>query len=145
MNYPEEIEGTYLEIAATREQIKRRRAKIRSLEIDITVEATTAKGPDNKLLLSNDLMRKAAVEKMVGESEEFSGLAEELGHLEQDEDRLQARLERLRLEVKLHILECEQNNAIAALKVADAIWHARTNAGKASDADEPEAEFSLPF
>src|SRR4029077_13775429 len=115
----------FLELAATDERIRRRRAEIRSLELDITLDATTAKDEHGKLILSNEMQRKAAIEKMLVEKTEYAEYAEELSGLEQDRIKLQARLERLRLELKLHILECEQNNAIAALKVADAIYHAR--------------------
>jgi hypothetical protein len=125
LNYPEEIEGTFLELAAKDEEIRRRRLEIRSLELDITLDATTAKGEDGKLILTNDTQRKAAIEKMLAEKAEYAEYGESLSNLEQDRIKLQARLERLRLELKLHILECEQNNAIAALKVADAIYHAR--------------------
>jgi hypothetical protein len=125
MNYPEEIEGCYLEIAATREQIKRRRSKIRALEIDIAAEATTAKGPDGKLLLSNESMRKAAIEKMTVESEEYPVLAEELGNLEKDEDKLVARLDRLRSEFKVWLLDREEQVHLTAIHAIDAIFAAR--------------------
>jgi hypothetical protein len=138
LNYPEEIEGCVLELAACNEQIRRRRLEIRSLEIDIAAEATTAKGPDGKLLLSNETQRKAAIEKMLVETTEYAEYAETLGNLEQDKVKLEARLERRRLEAKLHILECEQNNAIAAMKVADAIYNARHN-------DQFPQEVELPF
>jgi hypothetical protein len=142
LNYPEEIEATFIELAATDERIRRRRLEIRSLELEITLDATTAKGADGKLLLSNETQRKAAIEKMLAEKAEYAEYAEEISNLEQDRIKLQARLERRRLELKLHILDCEQNNALAALKVADAIYYARTTAqDKGPVADEP----LLPF
>jgi hypothetical protein len=138
LNFPKEIEDCYLELAATDEQIRRRRLEVRSLELDITLDATTAKDANGKLLLSNEMQRKAAIEKMLAEKTEYADYAESISNLEQDRIKLQARLERLRLELKLHILECEQNNAIAALKVADAIYAAR------HDGQFPQ-EVELPF
>jgi hypothetical protein len=125
MNYPEEIEGIRLEIAAANEQIKRRRTNIRTLEIDIAAEATTAKGPDGKLLLTNETQRKATIEKMVTESEEYSGFAEELGNLEQDKIKLEARLDRYLMEFKLHLLDREEQVHLTTIRAIDAIFAAR--------------------
>jgi hypothetical protein len=142
VNYPEEIEGSVLEIAATVEQIKRRRSAIRAIEIDIAAEATTAKGPDGKLLLTNETQRKAAIEKMVAESEEYSTIADELGNLEQDKVKLEARLERQRMEWRSHLQDREEQVYQAAIRAADAIRQVR------QDYPIPhhvEAEIELPF
>ena len=61
----------------------------------------------------------------LAENRGISEIATELGNLEQDRMKLQARLERLRMEFKVEMLEAEQRNHLAALKVADAIYHAR--------------------
>jgi hypothetical protein len=141
MKYPEEIEATFLELAGFDERIKGKRSQVRSLELQITLDVTTAKDAQGKLVLSNEKQREGAVAKYLAESQEYADLATELCNLEQDRIKLQARLERLRLECKLHILECEQNNALAALKVADAIFYARTTQDRVSSANDP----LLPF
>lgn len=141
MNYPEEIEATFLELAATDEQIRRRRLEVRSLELDITLEATTAKGADGKLILSNEMQRKAAIEKMLAEKAEYAEYAETLSNLEQDRIKLQARLERLRTELKLHFQDRDLNVALTTLRAADAIFRART----AQDKGEISDGLILPF
>ena len=141
MNLPEEIENTFLELAAFDERIKARRAKVRSLELQITLDVTTAKDPETgKLLLTNEKQREAAIASTLAESEEYAELATDLGNLEQDRLRLQARLERLRMEFRVEMLEAEQRNHLACLKVADAIYAARNY-----QLPRTEAEIELPF
>jgi hypothetical protein len=142
MNLPEEIENTFLELAAFDERIKSRRARVRSIELQITLDVTTAKDPTTgKLLLSNDKQRESAVASALTEDSEYAEIAEQLSNLEQDRLRLQARLERLRMEFKVEMLEAEQRNYLAALKVADAIYAARFN----MPPPPYEAEIELPF
>ena len=149
MNLPEEIENTFLELAAFDERIKQRRSRVRSLELQITLDVTTAKDPETgKLLLTNEKQREAAIANQLADSVEYDELATELGNLEQDRLRLQARLERLRMEFKVEMLEAEQRNHLAALKVADAIYAARVQPGYSMTTRGPltyEAEIELPF
>lgn len=145
MKLPEEIENTFLELASFDERAKAKRSKLRALEIQITLDVTTAKDPTTgKLLLSNEKQRDAAIASTLAESEEYSELATELGNLEQDRLRLQARLERLRMEFKVEMLEAEQRNHLAALRVADAIYSART-APQLYQLPQIEDEIQLPF
>lgn len=143
MNLPEEIENTYLELAAVRERMKGKRTRVRSLELQIAFDVTTAKDESGKLILTNEKQREAAIAKMLAESQDYVGMAKELGNDEQDETHLMARLERLRMEFKVEMLEAEQRNHLAALKVADAIYAARTNGAYQLPQIEPEIE--LPF
>ena len=70
---------------------------MRALELQIILDVTTAKDPETgKLLLTNEKQREAAIATTLAESE-IRELATELGDLEQDRLRLQARLERLRM------------------------------------------------
>ena len=140
MNLPEEIENTFLELAAFDERIKSRRARVRSIELQIQLEVTTLQDGNGKLLLTNEKQREGAIAKALAESEEYAELATELGNLEQDRLRLQARLERLRMEFRVEMLEAEQRNHLAALKVADAIYAARNY-----QLPQPEPEVELPF
>jgi hypothetical protein len=141
LNLPEEIENTFLELAAFDERIKQRRSRVRSLELQITLDVTTAKDPETgKLLLTNEKQREAAIASTLAESEEYAELATELGNLEQDRLLLQARLERLRMEFRVEMLEAEQRNHLAALKVADSIWAARNY-----QLPRAEPEIELPF
>jgi molecular chaperone GrpE (heat shock protein) len=140
LNLPEEIENTFLELAAFDERIKQRRSRVRSLELQITLDACSAKDESGKPVLKNEREREAAIATMLSESEEFAELATELGNLEQDRLRLQARLERLRMEFKVEMLEAEQRNHLAALKVADSIWAARNY-----QLPRAEPDIVLPF
>jgi hypothetical protein len=141
LNLPEEIENTFLELAAFDERIKARRARVRSIELQITLDVTTAKDESGKLILTNEKQREAAIASTLAESEEYAEIAIELGNLEQDRLRLQARLERLRMEFRVEMLEAEQRNHLAALKVADAIYYARHDKHVPVEAQE----VTLPF
>jgi chromosome segregation ATPase len=138
MNYPEEIEGAFLELAATDERIRRRRLEIRSLELDITLDATTAKDEHGKLILSNEMQRKAAIEKMLTERKEYAEYAEELSGLEQDRIKLQARLRRLEMEFKVEMTAADYRNALAILESANAIFKVRHG-------EQLPPEFEMPF
>jgi len=141
MNLPEEIENTFLELAAFDERIKARRARVRSIELQIQLEVTTLQDGNGKLLLTNEKQREGAIAKALAENEEYSESAEQLSNLEQDRLRLQARLERLRMEFRVEMLEAEQRNHLAALKVADSIWAARQH----PLVNGVEDEIQLPF
>jgi hypothetical protein len=122
---PKEIEATYLELASFEDRITAKDTKLRALVLEKTLEVTTLQGPDGKLLLTNDKQRDGAIAKALAESPEYAEIAEELGNLKQDRLRLQARLERLRMEFRELMIDAEHRNALAALKVADAIYSAR--------------------
>jgi molecular chaperone GrpE (heat shock protein) len=112
------------------------------LELQITLDVTTAKDPTTgKLLLTNEKQRDAAIAQALADESEYAELAEQLSNLEQDRLRLQARLERLRMEFKVEMLEAEQRNHLAALKVADAIYYARHDKHVPAEAQE----VTLPF
>jgi hypothetical protein len=139
---PKEIEATYLELASFEDRITAKDTKMRALVLETTLTVTTMQDGNGKLLLTNDKQREGAIAQRLAESEEYSELATDLGNLKQDRLRLQARLERLRLEFREMMIDAEHRNALAALKVADAIHHARFAAGYPM-AREPEPE--LPF
>ena len=137
MNYPQEIEAALLELANIDDQLKARRSSIRNLELEVTLDACGAKDEQGKLILTNDKQREGAVARMLSERDDYNGLAREVGNIERERRILEARLERLRMEFKLEVLAAEQRNALSALKVADAIYFARTV--------RPEQEVELPF
>jgi hypothetical protein len=139
LKYPEEIEGVCLELAATDEQIKRRRARIRKLEQDVTLEACSAKDENGKPVLKNEREREAAIARLLSESTEYAEQAEELSGLEDDRIKLMARHQRLRDEFREELLDRQYRNDLAALKVADAIYSARFNA------PPRDVEIVLPF
>lgn len=141
MEYPQQIEATFLEIALIDEELKQRRNAVRTIELEVTFDVTSAKDENGKLILTNEKQREGAIAKMLAEHEGYNQLAKQLSNLEHDRVVCQARLERLRMELKLHILEAEQRNYLAALKVADSIYHARQNGSMVIV--EPEIE--LPF
>jgi hypothetical protein len=148
MNLPEEIENTFLELASFDERIKGKRSRVRALELEKTLEVTTMQDGNGKLLLTNDKQREGAIAKALAECEEYCELATELGNLEQDKLRLTARLERLRMEFRVEMLEAEQRNHLAALKVADAIYMARGQPSyslSVTSRQGYETEIELPF
>ena len=69
MNLPEEIEATFLHIAAMDEQLKVLRSSIRTVEIDITLDVVGARDDRGKPVLSNEMLREAAVAKTLAENE----------------------------------------------------------------------------
>ncbi len=121
---PKEIESTYLELAAVKERARVKRSRVRSLELQITLEACSAKDEAGKPILKNEREREAAIATMLAE---FKEVATELSGDESDETHLMARLERLRMEFKVEMLESEQRNALALMKAADAWYTARHN------------------
>jgi hypothetical protein len=125
LNYPEETEGVILEIIGVDEQIKRRRSSIKALEQQITLDACSAKDEAGKPVLKNEREREAAIATMLSESEKYSETATELGNFEQDKRRLEARLERLRMEFRQEMQANQYRNDLAALRLADAIYAAR--------------------
>jgi hypothetical protein len=145
MEYPLEIEKALLSLAEIDDQLKARRAAIRTLELDTTLDACSAKDEKGKPILSNETMREAAISKMLEEKEEYADLGRQVAGLERDRITVNARLERLRLELKLHILEAEQRNHIAALKVADSIYFARTANGAYRPYSIDTQEIEMPF
>lgn len=146
MDYPERIEAALLEIFDVKRKLMDRRAAMRSLEISITVTATTAKDPQTgKLLLTNETQRTAAIAKNLEEDEDYRKQLTEVRDLELQLAQAEASLERLRMEFRVHMLDYERNNSIAALRVADSIFFARHTpvAGFINGGAEPEVE--LPF
>jgi hypothetical protein len=145
-NYPERIEAALLEIFDVKRKLGDRRASMRSLEINVTVHHSTAKDPTTgKLLLTNETQRTSAIAKHLEEDEDYRAQLSEVRDLELQLAQAEASLERLRMEFRVHMLDAERNNAIAALKVADSIFYARHTpvAGFINGRSEPEVE--LPF
>jgi hypothetical protein len=142
MNYPLEIEAALVELSEIDEQLRAKRSSIRSLELDVTLDACGAKDENGKLILTNDRQREGAVARMLSEREDYTELGKGLANLERERRILEARLERLRLEVKLEILAAEQRNALANLRVADSLFYARTN-GAPYRMEQQEIE--MPF
>jgi hypothetical protein len=146
MNIPEEIEAILLHIAAMDEQLKVLRSSIRTVEIDVTLDVVGAKDDRGKPVLGNEKLREAAIAKTLADDERYANLAREVSTVEQERLKFQAKLERLRMEFKLQLLEAEQRNYIAAMKVADAIFYARTANGDLVKIQyESQAEVELPF
>jgi predicted aminopeptidase len=122
---PQQIEAAMLRLIDIDEERNSKEAFLRKIESKVTLDLTGAKDDKGKLILTNDKQREAAIAEYLEANEDFRKLYAERRTLDRERAALLATLERLRIEVKLHILECEQRNAIAALKVADAIWNAR--------------------
>lgn len=145
MEHPQQIEKALNDIAFIDDQLRQRRQAIRKIELDVTLDIAGARGEDGKLICTNEKQREGAIAKMLEESSDYRELGKGVGELERDRAALMARLERLRLEVRLEILEAEQRNHLAALKVADSIYFARTTNGTFRPARMEPPDIEMPF
>jgi hypothetical protein len=142
MNHPALIETAQLELADIEEQLKIERTRCRAIELDKALDALNAKDDKGKPVLTNDKMRDAAVGKLLEEDDAYRDVARNIGQLERQKLVGIAKLERLRMEFRVEMLEAEQRNALACLKVADAIYAARHDNHVPMAVQE---EVTLPF
>lgn len=104
-NYPEQIEKHLLELTRLNQLIETTRAQISTIEAELQLEIITARTIDGKLVFSNDTARSAAFTKSCDESDELQSLIAERRTHEYRRAELLAKVERLRLEFKLHELD----------------------------------------
>ena len=147
--YPDRLREALQKIAGCRDALKDKRGLLHSLEVNITATITTQKDPTSgKLLLSNETQRTAAVRKSVDDDDDCRTLAAEIRDLERQLVDAEIEAECLRHEIRYDLLECEQRNHLAALKVADSIYFARFTAIQpapyTNGHTEPD-EIQLPF
>lgn len=117
MSYPETIEQTALKLADTTQEITTLRERMNEIEIVETLDIAAAKNGEGKPLYSNETTRSAALALRLVGNEDYTELKETLARAERKRQELTARLERLRGEFKLYLVE---RQAVAVTAAASA-------------------------
>jgi hypothetical protein len=153
VNYPERIEAAMLRRIDIDDELASKGLAMRATELAVTLDVCGAKDDKGKLILTNDKQREAAVSEMLSGNEDFKRLYGQVRDLERERKVVDATLERLRLESKYELEAARQRNLMAELKVADAIFEARTARPASVGAAIPfplingaaESDIDMPF
>ncbi len=105
--HPQKIEELQIEIARVGSELQTIREDIGKREALMTLDVITARDESGKPLYSNESLRNAALTLAKEQSEELNELKTGEKALEQTRSEMFARLERLRLEFKLFLLDRE--------------------------------------
>lgn len=106
MKYPQEIEQTGIKIANLSREINAIRGDMRELEIEQVGEVLSASDPETgKPLFTNDKQRDYALAVRLAEDGQYNALKANLAERELEKGIAAAKLERLRGEFKLHLIE----------------------------------------
>jgi hypothetical protein len=105
--HPRKIEELSLEIARLDAELQDVREEIGSREAFMTLEIGAARDEAGKPLYSNETLRAAALTLAKEQSEDTKALRHQEKTLEQTRSEMFARLERLRFEFKLFLLDRE--------------------------------------
>lgn len=105
--HPQKIEEIQIEIARVGTELQTVREEIGNREALMTLDVVTARDESGKPLYSNESLRVAALTLAKEQSDELNDLKTREKALEQNRSELFARLERLRLEFKLFLLDHE--------------------------------------
>lgn len=105
MNYPEQIEQTSLKLAETSQELASLREHLAGIEAIAVLDIASAKTPEGKPLYSNDTTRSAALTLRLRDDSEAVEVKGMIERAEQKRSELFARLERLRGEFKLSLVE----------------------------------------
>jgi hypothetical protein len=105
-NYPEQIEQTAINIANLAREINAIRSDMREIEIEQMGEVLSATDSATmKPLFSNDKQRDYALAVRLGDDGQYCALKVSLAERELEKGIAAAKLERLRAEFKLHLLD----------------------------------------
>lgn len=105
MNYPEQIEQTALRLTETTQKISELRERMAEIEAIETLAIVNAKTQEGKPLFSNESTRNAELVIRLRQNNDAAELKQMLTGHEQQRAQMQARLERLRGDFKLMLLE----------------------------------------
>jgi hypothetical protein len=106
--YPEQIENAALALHEASQQLQSVREEIGRLECQVKAEVLTAKdGASGKVLYSNDTARDCAVNKLLSEHPGYNDLKASERQIEAVKAERSARLERLRKEFEIALLDYE--------------------------------------
>jgi predicted nucleic acid-binding Zn-ribbon protein len=106
-DYPQKIEELQIEIARVSSELQTAREEIGNREALLTLDVVSTRDEAGKPLYPNEALRSAALTLARENSEELKDLRNREKLLEQTRSELFARLERLRLEFKLFLLDRE--------------------------------------
>ncbi len=105
MNYPSDIEKTVLALAECNKRSAELRERLAATEAFITQDIAAAKTPEGKPQFSNESIRSAELTLRMRNDGEAVSLKEQIERGEMLRQQCLARLERLRGEFKIHLLE----------------------------------------
>ena len=105
--HPQKIEELQIELTRVTTELQTIREEIGGKEALLVLDVVTAKDETGKLLYSNESLRNAALILAKEQSAELNELKNREKFLEQTRSELFARLERLRSEFKLFLLDRE--------------------------------------
>ena len=107
-NYPELIEQTLIEIETWRQEIQDLRRVTAEIKETKRITILNAKNEAGKALYSNDQARDAQLVAELAKDEMYQGAVSQLDKKEYQKAVSEARLERLRGEFKLYLLDRQQ-------------------------------------
>lgn len=106
--YPEQIESSALQLHEASEQLQSVREEIGRIEIHTKADVLTAKDEGTgKALYSNDTARDCAISKRLEQDANYADCRERERQLERTKTEQTARLERLRREFQLALIDYE--------------------------------------
>jgi len=111
-NYPELIEQTMIEIETWRLEIQDLRRAAAEIKESKRITILNARNDAGKALYSNDQARDAQLVADLASDEMYQGIISQLDNKEYRKVVSEARLERLRGEFKLYLLDRQQEVAI---------------------------------
>jgi hypothetical protein len=112
-NYPELIEQTLIEIETWRQEIQDLRRVAAEIKETTRITILNAKNEAGKALYSNDQARDAQLVAELAKDEMYQGAVSQLDKKEYQKAVSEARLERLRGEFKLYLIDRQQEVARA--------------------------------
>ena len=118
MNYPSEIEKTVLTLAECSRQSAELRERLAATEAIVTQDIAAAKTPEGKPQFSNESVRAAELTLRMRNDPEAVSLKEQIERGEMQRQQHLARLERLRGEFKIALLERQSEIAAHNLPIA---------------------------
>ena len=114
MNYPEQIETFSLQLSSKTREVQDLREQVELRESAATLEILNARDEQGRALYSNETARNAAIKLALSSNNNYQDLERRLTAAETERAQLLARLERLRGEFRLHLLDRQQE--IAAMR-----------------------------
>ncbi len=114
MNYPEQIEANALQLSTKTREVQDLREQVDLRESAATLEVLNARDEQGRALYSNETARSAAIKLALASNNNYQELDRKLIAAETERAQLLARLERLRGEFRLHLLDRQQE--IAAMR-----------------------------
>lgn len=103
--YPKQIEETSIRLSETAQAISELRERLGEIEAIETLEIVNAKTPEGKPQFSNESTRSAELVLRLRQNQGAAELKQALTQHEQQRSQMQARLERLRGDFKIALLE----------------------------------------